>query len=236
MSPFNLWVYLSATPLLWLAVTLLIWLGADALARASGRHPLVNPVMLAVVAVGALLTASGTGYPAYFAGAQFIHFLLGPATVALGVPLYRNRALVLRNLVPMLAALFAGAATAIGSSVGIAALFGAPRAVMASLAPKSITTPVAMAVSERLGGQPSLTAALVILTGIVGAVMVTPLMDAMGMTDYAARGFAAGLAAHGIGTARAFTVDRVAGTFAGIALGLNAVVTAVLAPLVLGLF
>ncbi len=236
MSPFNLWVYLSATPLLWLAVTLLIWLGADALAQASGRHPLVNPVMVAVVAVGALLAASGTGYPAYFAGAQFIHFLLGPATVALGVPLYRNRALVLRNLVPMLAALFAGAATAIGSSVGIAALFGAPREVMASLAPKSITTPVAMAVSERLGGQPSLTAALVILTGIVGAVMVTPLMDAMGMTDYAARGFAAGLAAHGIGTARAFTVDRVAGTFAGIALGLNAVVTAVLAPLVLGLF
>lgn len=236
MSPFNLWVYLSTTPLLWLAVTLLIWLGADALARASGRHPLVNPVMISVVAVGALLAASGTGYPAYFAGAQFIHFLLGPATVALGVPLYRNRALVVRNLLPMLAALFAGAATAIGSSVGIAALFGAPREVMASLAPKSITTPVAMAVSERLGGQPSLTAALVILTGIVGAVMVTPLMDAMGMTDYAARGFAAGLAAHGIGTARAFTVDRVAGTFAGIALGLNAVVTAVLAPLVLGLF
>ena len=236
MSPFNLWVYLSTTPLLWLAVTLVIWLGADALARASGRHPLVNPVMIAVVAVAALLTASGTGYPAYFAGAQFIHFLLGPATVALGVPLYRNRALVLRNLVPMLAALFAGAATSIASSVGIAALFGAPREVMASLAPKSITTPVAMAVSERLGGQPSLTAALVILTGIVGAVMVTPLMDAMGMTDYAARGFAVGLAAHGIGTARAFTVDRVAGTFAGIALGLNAVVTAVLAPLVLGLF
>ncbi len=236
MSPFNLWVYLSATPLLWLAVTLVIWLGADALARASGRHPLVNPVMIAVVAVGALLAASGTSYPAYFAGAQFIHFLLGPATVALGVPLYRNRALVVRNLLPMLAALFAGAATAVGSSVGIAALFGAPRELMASLAPKSITTPVAMAVSERLGGQPSLTAALVILTGIVGAVMVTPLMDAMGMTDYAARGFAAGLAAHGIGTARAFTVDRVAGTFAGIALGLNAVVTAVLAPLVLGLF
>ena len=93
-----------------------------------------------------------------------------------------------------------------------------------------------MAVSERLGGQPSLTAALVILTGILGAVMVTPLMNAMRMTDYAARGFAAGLAAHGIGTARAFTVDSVAGTFAGIALGLNALVTAVLAPVVLGLF
>ena len=93
-----------------------------------------------------------------------------------------------------------------------------------------------MAVSERLGGQPSLTAALVILTGIVGAVMVTPLMNALGIRDTAARGFAAGLAAHGIGTARAFAVDNVAGTFAGIALGLNALATAILAPLILGLF
>ena len=183
-----------------------------------------------------MLLASGTSYRTYFDGAQFIHFLLGPATVALGIPLYRNRALVLRNIVPMAAALLAGALVSIASAVGIAAALGAPRDVLASLAPKSVTTPVAMAVSERLGGQPSLTAALVILTGILGAVMVTPLMNAMRMTDYAARGFAAGLAAHGIGTARAFTVDGVAGTFAGIALGLNALVTAVLAPVVLGLF
>ena len=93
-----------------------------------------------------------------------------------------------------------------------------------------------MAVAERLGGQPSLTAALVIMTGIIGAVTVTPLMNALRIRNYAARGFAAGLAAHGIGTARAFTVDNVAGTFAGIAMGLNAVVTAVLAPMVLGWF
>ena len=236
MSVFGLWVYLSTAPLFWLTVTLLAWLAADALAKASGRHPTVNAVLIAAVIVGTLLMLSGTDYRTYFDGAQFIHFLLGPATVALGIPLYRNRALVLRNFVPMAAALAAGAVVSIASAVGIAAALGAPRAVLASLAPKSVTTPVAMAVSERLGGQPSLTAALVILTGILGAVMVTPLMNAMGMTDYAARGFAAGLAAHGIGTARAFTVDTVAGTFAGIALGLNALVTAILAPILLGLF
>ena len=236
MNPFGLWVYLSTTPLFWLAVTLVAWLAADGLARRSGRNPLVNPVLIAGAIVAALLLASGTSYKSYFDGAQFIHFLLGPATVALGVPLYRNRALVLRNLVPMTAALLAGAVTAVASAVGIAAAFGAPREILASLAPKSVTTPVAMAVSERLGGQPSLTAALVILTGIVGAVMVTPLMNALGIRDTAARGFAAGLAAHGIGTARAFAVDNVAGTFAGIALGLNALATAILAPLILGLF
>ena len=236
MSVFGLWVYLSTAPLFWLTVTLLAWLAADALAKASGRHPTVNAVLIAATIVGTLLVLSGTDYRTYFDGAQFIHFLLGPATVALGIPLYRNRALVLRNFLPMVAALAAGAVVSIASAVGIAAALGAPRDVLASLAPKSVTTPVAMAVSERLGGQPSLTAALVILTGILGAVMVTPLMNAMGMTDFAARGFAAGLAAHGIGTARAFTVDTVAGTFAGIALGLNALVTAILAPILLGLF
>ncbi len=236
MTVFGLWVYLSTAPLFWLTVTLLAWLAADALARASGRHPTVNAVLIAAVIVGTLLLVSGTDYRTYFDGAQFIHFLLGPATVALGIPLYRNRALVRRNLLPMVASLAAGSVVSIASAVGIAAALGAPRDVLASLAPKSVTTPVAMAVSERLGGQPSLTAALVILTGILGAVMVTPLMNAMGMRDFAARGFAAGLAAHGIGTARAFAVDTVAGTFAGIALGLNALVTAVLAPLILGLF
>ena len=236
MSVFGLWVYLSTTPLFWLTITLLVWLVADGVARLSGRNPLVNPVMISVAIVGTLLVGSGTRYPAYFAGAQFIHFLLGPATVALGVPLYRNRALVARNLLPMVAALAAGAVVAIASALGIAKLFGAPHDVLASLAPKSVTAAVAMAVAERLGGQPSLTAALVIITGIIGAVMVTPLMNALGIRDYAARGFAAGLAAHGIGTARAFTVDNVAGTFAGIAMGLNAVVTALLAPVVLGWF
>jgi predicted murein hydrolase (TIGR00659 family) len=236
MTASTLWVYLAATPLLWLTVTLAAWLVADGLAKASGRHALVNPVLIAVVLVALLLRATGTDYRTYFEGAQFVHFLLGPATVALGVPLYRNLAQVRRNLLPMAAALAVGSIVAVVSAVGIAAALGVPRTVLVSLAPKSVTAGIAMGVSEALGGVPSLTAALVIATGIIGAVMVTPLMNALRIRDYAARGFAVGLASHGIGTARAFTVDPVAGTFAGIAMGLNAVVTAVLVPLLASLF
>jgi predicted murein hydrolase (TIGR00659 family) len=232
---FSLWVYLSTTPLFWLAVTLAAWMIADGLAARAGRHPLVNPVLIAIALVAGLLAATGTDYRTYFDGAQFVHFLLGPATVALAVPLYRNRDLVRRDIAAMAAALLAGSTVAILSAVGIAAAIGVPREVLVSLAPKSVTAGVAMAISQSLGGIPALTAALVITTGIIGAIMVTPLMNALGIRDYAARGFAVGLASHGIGTARAFTVNPVAGTFAGIAMGLNALVTAVLAPLLLRL-
>ena len=109
---------------------------------------------------------------------------------------------------------------------------GVPHDVLVALAPKSVTAGIAMGISEGLGGAPALTAVLVIATGLIGAVMVTPLMNALGIRDYAARGFAVGLASHGIGTARAFSVDPVAGTFAGIAMGLNALLSAVLVPLI----
>jgi putative effector of murein hydrolase len=182
-----------------------------------------------VIAAGlliALLTATGTPYQAYFDGAQFVHFLLGPATVALAVPLWRNRAAVRRNLLPMCAALVAGSLTAIGSAVAIGWAFGAPREILASLAAKSVTAPIAMALTETIGGIPALAAVLVVLTGILGSVAVTPLMNAMGIRDFAARGFAVGVASHGIGTARAFQVSEEAGTFAGIAMGLNGALTA----------
>jgi predicted murein hydrolase (TIGR00659 family) len=233
VNPFRLWVYLQTAPLFWLTATLGAYLIADALARAVDRHPLANPVLISVALVAVLLKISATDYQTYFNGAQFVHFLLGPATVALAVPLYRNLALVRENLLPMAAALVVGALVAIVSAVVIAAALGAPRVVLISLAPKSVTAAVAMAVSERAGGLPSLTAALVILTGVIGAVVVTPMMNALRIRDYAARGFAAALASHGIGTARAFTVDPLAGAFAGIAMGLNAVATPIMVPLIL---
>jgi predicted murein hydrolase (TIGR00659 family) len=232
-SPFSLWVYLSTTPLLWLTATILFWIAADAVAQWSGRHPLVNPVLLCIVGMALVLTVTGTPYRTYFDGAQFVHFLLGPATVAIGVPLFRNWPTVKRNIVPMAAALLAGSLTAIISVLAVAKVFGVPRDVLVALAPKSVTAGIAMAMTESLGGEPALTAVLVISTGIIGAVMVTPLMNAMGVRDYAARGFSVGLASHGIGTARAFAVDPVAGTFAGIAMGLNAVVSSILVPIVL---
>ncbi len=234
MKPELLWVYLSASPLLWLSLTLLAYALADRLSLAVGRSPLINPVLIAVGILSALLWITRTPYAVYFDGAQFVHFLLGPATVALAVPLHRNWPVVRRALLPVAAALVAGAATAVVSAVGIAWLFGAPYEVLAALAPKSVTAAIAMGVAREIGGEPSLTATLVISTGILGAIMVTPLMNAMGLTDYRARGFAAGIASHGIGTARAFQVDPVAGTFAGIAMGLNGLVTALLVPLLAG--
>jgi predicted murein hydrolase (TIGR00659 family) len=222
----RIWVYLSETPLLWLTATLVAFVAGDAVSARFGRHPLASPVVIAAGLLIALLTATGTSYEAYFDGAQFAHFLLGPATVALAVPLWRNRAAVRRNLLPMCAALVAGSLTAIGSAVAVAWAFGAPREVLASLPAKSVTAPIAMALTETIGGIPALAAVLVVLTGILGSVIVTPLMNAIGIRDFAARGFAVGVASHGIGTARAFQVSEEAGTFAGIAMGLNGALTA----------
>ena len=224
----ELWVYLSASPLLWLTATLAAYWIGDTLSARLGRHALANPVVIAAALLSALLLATGTDYASFFDGAQFVHFLLGPATVALAIPLYRNLAIVKRALLPMAAALLAGSITAAASAVAVAWLFGAPREVLASLAPKSVTAPIAMELAKSLGGIPALTAVLVVATGITGAVIVTPLMNALRIKDFAARGFAAGVASHGIGTARAFQVSELAGTFAGIAMGLNGALTSLL--------
>ena len=230
-NPFSLWVYLSQSPLLWLTVTLLTYAVADAVARRTNRHPLANPVLHSMWIIGVFLLVTGTSYTTYFGGAQFVHFLLGPATVALAVPLYENRKVVLAAILPMLAALLVGSVTAVVSVVLLAEAAGLPRTVILSLAPKSVTAGVAMGISESLHADPSLTAIAVVLTGIMGAIAVTPLMNRLRIADFRARGFAVGIAAHGIGTARAFQVDAVAGVFSGIAMSLNALVTSLLVPL-----
>lgn len=229
----NLWVYLSHGPLLWLTATLVAYLAADALSARLQRHPLANPVLIAVALVSLVLLVTGTPFPAYFAGAQFVHFLLGPATVALAVPLVLHLPQVRRLLLPLLAALVTGSLTAIVSAVLLAQAFGLDAAAVRALAPKSVTAAIAMGTAESIGGDPALTAVFVILTGITGAILVTPLMSLLRIRNVAAAGFATGLASHGIGTARAFQIDPLAGTFAGIALGLNGLLTALLVPLVL---
>ena len=229
----NLWVYLSHGPLLWLTATLVAYLVADALSARLQRHPLANPVLIAVALVSLVLLATGTPFPAYFAGAQFVHFLLGPATVALAVPLVLHLPQVRRLLLPLLAALVTGSLTAIVSAVLLARAFGLDASAVRALAPKSVTAAIAMGTAESIGADPALTAVFVILTGITGAILITPLMSLLRIRNVAAAGFATGLASHGIGTARAFQIDPLAGTFAGIALGLNGLLTALLVPLVL---
>jgi predicted murein hydrolase (TIGR00659 family) len=228
---FELWIYLSASPLLGLTLTLVAYLAGDALYRRAGRHPLANPVLVAVLLLGGLLLATGTDYADYFEGAQFVHFLLGPATVALAVPLYRNVAAVRRSAPAILAAVAIGSLAAAAGAVGLAWAFGGSDGTLLALAPKSVTAPVAMGIAEKIGGAPSLTAVLVILTGITGAVLGTWTLDLVRIRDRRARGLAMGVAAHGIGTARAFTLDETTGAFSSLGMGLNALATAVLLPL-----
>lgn len=226
------WVYLSATPLFHLTLTLLAFQAGAWIHARSGFNPLCNSVLIAVLLVLALLLVTGTSYATYFEGAQFVHFLLGPATVSLAIPLYRQFSEVRRSAPAIVASLLTGSLAAVVSAVGIGWLLGGAPEVLASLAPKSVTAPVAMAVAEEIGGVPSLTAALVIATGIIGAMFGPLVLDLLRVKDWRARGLAMGTASHGIGTARALQVNETAGAFSGLAMGLNALATALLLPLI----
>lgn len=232
----EIWSYLAQQPLLWLTATLAAFLIGMALFRAAGQSPFANPSLIAMGLLAVLLAVTGTPFATYFEGAQFVHFLLGPATVCLALPLFDNLPKVRQAALPLLAALLVGAVTGIVAVLAIGKAFGLAPAILASMAPKSATAAVAIGVSEQLGGSPTLTAMMVMMTGLTGAMVATPLLNLLGIRDWRARGFAVGVAAHGFGTARAFQVHPTAGAFAGLGMGLNAMMTAILAPILLRLF
>ena len=227
----ELWVYLSATPLFGLTATLVVYVAAQAFYLRMQQAPWANPVLWTVVLLATLLALTGTAYPSYFAGAQFIHFLLGPAVVALAWPMWQRRAELRLRWQALGTAALLGGACAAGSAVAIGWALGLPVDVLASLAPKSVTAPVAMGIAEQLGGIPALAAVLAVLTGLLGTVCGKYLFDALRITRPEARGFALGTAAHGIGAARAMQVHPVAGAYAALALGLQVVLGALLLPL-----
>ena len=226
----DIWVYLSASPLMGLTITLVAYGLAYRVYLKSNASPLVNPVVTSLVMLIALLMATGTSYDDYFEGGQFVHFLLGPATVALAVPLYEQLSRLRALWLPVTISIFSGVVIAAGSSIGLARLLGGSVEIQMSLAPKSATAPVAMGISETIGGIPSLTAVLVVVTGIVGAVTGTKLFEWMRIKDDSVKGIAMGVAAHGIGTARAFQVSNQMGAFSGLAMALSAFATALLVP------
>jgi predicted murein hydrolase (TIGR00659 family) len=232
----EIWVYLAREPLAALTVTLLAWLAALRLQRALGRHPLANPVLLAVALLAGGLLVSGVEYRDYFQGAQFVHFLLGPATVALAVPLHRQWQQVRRSAPAAVLSVVCGGAFAAAAGVALALALGAAPEVTASLAPRSVTMPVAMGIAERIDGLPSLTAAVVMCSGVVGAALGPAVLTLARVRDWRARGLAMGTAAHGIGTARALSENATAGAFSGLAMGLNALATALLLPLLWRMF
>ena len=226
----EIWVYLSGSPLLALILTLASYQAGVWIYERSGRNPLANPVAIAVVLVATAITLVDMPYAKYFEGAQFVHFLLGTATVALAVPIHRGLDELRGRLVPLLAALVAGGATSIASAVLIARALGADDTIVRAFYAKSVTAPIAMGVSERIHASPTLTAVFAITTGILGAVLARFVLDLVGSRAWWQRGFALGVAAHGIGTARAFSVNEEAGRFAGLAMGLHGILGAVLLP------
>ena len=231
----SIWVYLSTSPLLGLTSTLLAYQAAMWLFEKGGRTPLLNPILVSVTLIAGFLMATGTEYRTYFDGAQFVHFLLGPATVALAVPLYHQMPILRRAWASILLVVLVGAVMAGGSAVLIAWALGGSEKVLLSLAAKSVTIPIAMGITERLGGIPSLTAVMVMLTGVFGAVTGGWILDLARVKDQSARGLAMGIASHGIGTVRALQMSETAGAFGGLAIGLTGLFTAILVPLVAGM-
>jgi predicted murein hydrolase (TIGR00659 family) len=236
----ELWVYLSATPLFGLTATVVVYVIAQAIYAKLDQAPWANPVLWTVLTIAAGLLATGVSYPTYFAGAQFIHFLLGPAVVALAWPLWERRVQLRQRWRVLLLAASAGGAAAAGSALALGWALGLPSDVVLSLAPKSVTAPVAMGIADKIGGIPALAAVFAVVTGMVGALsgkyLFQMLKIPLDSPGWVARGFALGTAAHGIGAARAMQVNADAGAYAGLALGLQVVLASLLMPLIFKLF
>ncbi|MET0064886.1 MAG: LrgB family protein [Candidatus Thiodiazotropha sp.] len=225
-----IWVYLSTTPLLGLTITLIAYGLAYRIYMRFKANPLLHPVFLSVSLLIGLLLLTGTPYSAYFEGGQFVHFLLGPATVALAVPLYHQWPKLKRLWLPLGITLVSGVVIGAMSSILLAQLLGIGTQTLLSLAPKSVTAPVAMGIAEKIGGLPSLTAVFVVITGILGAAVGTRIFALMRIQDDSVKGFVMGITAHGIGTARAFQISEEMGAFSGLAMALATFTTALILP------
>lgn len=222
--------YWTNSPLIWLLATLLVYRFALAVNHRFGSTPLLHPVAVSTAVLVTLLVVTNIDYQTYFNGARFIHYLLGPATVALAVPLYSQIKNIRRNWFVLVMGALLGSAAAVICAMSIAWLLGASQATVMSMAVKSVTMPIALSLTERIGGIPSLTAALVMLTGIVGAATTQYVLKFVRITDSETLGFTIGTVAHGIGASHALRVSHEMGAFAGLAMGLAGVLTAFLLP------
>lgn len=231
----TIWVYLSASPLLGLTITLVAYSIAYRLYVSFHHNPLLNPVVTSVSGLILLLLLTDTTYDQYFEGSQFVHFLLGPATVALAVPLHRQLSKLKKLWLPVVITLITSLSSSSLSTIAIARFCGASVQTQLSLAPKSVTAPVAMGISEQIGGLPTLTAAIVVITGILGVLLGPKLFKLMGIQDDVVKGIAMGANAHGIGTAYAFQVSSEMGAFSGLAMALSAMTSAFFLPWLLNI-
>jgi predicted murein hydrolase (TIGR00659 family) len=228
----EIWVYLSGSPLLALFITLVAYQIGLLAYQKSKSNPLVNPVAIAVIIVATFIQLIEMPYEKYFQGAQFIHFLLGSATVALAIPIYRGIGSLKNRATILLTSLLSGGAISMMSGVGIAKSLGADQAIVSAFYTKSVTAPIAMGIAERISISPTLTAIFAVTTGILGAILAPYILDILRIRSWWQRGFAIGVGAHGIGTSRAFSINTEAGTYASLAMGLHGIIGSIAIPIV----
>jgi putative effector of murein hydrolase len=196
----------------------------------SVRNPLANPVLIAVLLVAMMISLLEMPYAKYFEGAQFVHFLLGTATVSLAIPIFKGWGSLRGRFLGLIGALAAGGITSIVTALGVGRLLGLDQMLLGALYAKSVTAPIAMGIAERIGVSPTLTAIFAVSTGILGAVLGRYVLDFLKIKAWWQRGFALGVASHGIGTSRAFSVHPQAGSYASLGMGLHGILGAVLIP------
>ena len=217
---------LLSSPVFWMCVSIACYaLGLRI--QQKTRSPLCNPLLIASVLVGVLLVASGTAYQTYESAGDLISFFLTPATVALAVPIFRKLDVLRANLLPILAGAMVGSLVSIVSVIGFSRLFGLSDVTMRSLVPKSVTTPIAVSLSDMLGGLSAVTAISVVFTGIVGAIL-PGFLGALGVNDSVQMGLSIGTAAHAVGTSRAIELGETEGAMSGLAIGVAGLLTAVI--------
>lgn len=227
--------FLRTSPLAGVFLTLLGYRIGLEVKRVSGNHPLAQPVLVAVLVVGPLLWALDVSYEEYLTGGSVIAFFLGPATVALAVPLHRQAHHLRRLLLPMLVAIPVGTVVSVASGLLLVRALGGDRDLELTMAPKSATTPIAIQITDHVGGVPALVAVFTVTAGILGAIAAPTVLNWLRVRDHRARGLAMGAVSHGVGTSRALHDHPTEGAFSGLSMGLTALATSIVVPLVVHL-
>lgn len=193
---------------------------------------ILNPLLISIPVLAVCIRVLGISFEEFEKGSRIINFMLGPTVVVLGYLLYEQMAHLKANAISIITAVFVGCVTGILSVIFIARYFGADHALIASLEPKSVTTPIAMSIAERSGGIPSIAAVVVIVVGIFGGIVGPFILERLGIKSRIARGLALGSAAHGLGTAKAMELGTIEGAISGLAIGVMGIMTAILVPVI----
>ncbi len=225
--------YITSTPLIWLILTLGSFKLGIIIYEKCNKHTLLQPIIIAYSIIMSVLFISGVSYEEYFKGVEIIHFFLGPATVALALPLYNNLKYIKSLFIPILITLIVAGVFSILIAVVLLWALDAQLATILSMTTKSITAPIAIITSEQIGAIPSLAVGFVIITGIIGALLGTSIFKLLKIKHDTSKGFALGLVSHGIGTARAIEISEKAAAFSALAMGLSGIFTAVFLPLII---